>query len=1422
MANKLSIITTQYHTYKVDQVLTHTQLNESISFFEDQDRLTRVFLNGVGIVCGFKLSRPLSSIIRLTQGIGVTTDGDLLKLLQESEDPDVSGYKMVEGHVDYTHYRLFEDKNSNYEKFKLAESKINLWKIVPEDQAIETDQPLSNLEGLADKIALLYLETYALEADMCSGINCDNQGVEQVARLHVLLTDEEGAKHLMDNDGVYQKLDIKTLYSSLKKIKLKRVLLSKANTQDLQKLEDSYYKAIMSTDIDGLADGMNSLSNFLGLPSNITERLKIFLKKPNSSYVNYFQYQYDWLRDVISTYHEIVDTLYALNATCLPDIDAFPKHIMLGRVTDNDNKKKFRHGFYKSPITGDTSVTSRLNSLLERMKLMLFTFQNPNVEIAITPSVIKGNLGDKAIPFYYKDSKILVDHWNYDKTQRGQTDEINRFKRIIDPQSNEPIEPLEYDSDEVDFYRIEGHQGKSYNQALINIMDKIKTYNLDFDVKALSINQVLESIKMEDYKCHFEDLMLLMEAWNDEISCITGKISQFFSSLDIKKLMAASSVESAETVTPKVEMAEPLYKAYEPKSITIEDVAALINSGKISLAEAQRLYPYLFEATKDYKTESRSSIQESISKNISSDSESLGIVFDSTIKKEDTPYYSYNDIKVAAEKEAVNYIKDIEISEDYKKAFIDKPIEIIAASYDISNYIPERLFELDDFYIDKYETSIESLCNKLKEFSKSLDKLDISDRLKSYYQSQALFYSSICCAANKLKILQAEIDSRKKTILEGLQLSNFLEHHPGLDHQAGVTKGGTFVLVYFSRERRAVKKSISGLSIMEKWGESKEAVYEKADYGSIAEKYDLFKDPTKLEDDLLTLKKALSGDKSLSSISGLTKGQLKSSLKDGTVMADFMLPYRCCSDCSPINFIVPRPVVYLNLSEDTYCLGLDQAPIGFEVIPVGGTIKVVDEVPGVIVGSNAISIDASLFPIDKLGQPINFTVNDEPTSAKITVYQSPVFALNLPDGPVSDPTILFSATPIFEEANYVWDFGDGTQSTDKSPQKVYQLPVNDENKLPVSLTITPKNGACPSTVTGEIIFEEPVEEVRLDLNPREICRDAQINPIAFTVVPEDGVVTGEAVQNTANGYVFNPLLVSDINLGKELKFKVNGQETDLTVRVYERPNINFTSFVNTDPTSGTSILSLSVTTPFPNGTSYHWFLDDKPLSPTTKTNISQKLSPDLKRVSVRVMVELDNVCEQASSETITIDINDGSGNCIDEGTRFIQLENKRFSTYLNSEEFKNLNGSAQDIFKRAIEAMDIISDKALSFVSGEMNTNLSENIIPFAKELHKYILEMDSENGPEMPKVKDLYKSYVKIFYTIIKCQDTSNFEKFRNEFETNILKIISDQMVLLKQKGIKLDIEGTLVNYYSALINEFDGIDYIQDAIRAQAKTLS
>ncbi|EAZ83080.1 PKD domain-containing protein [Algoriphagus machipongonensis] len=1438
MANKLSTITTQYHTYKVDQVLTHTQLNESIAFFEDQDRLTRVFLNGVGIVCGFKISRPTSTIIRVSQGIGVTTDGDLLKLLREAAEEDSPGLRIVEEFVDYTHFRDFNDENSHYEKFNLGESKINLWELVPKEKANETDQPISQIGGLVDKIAVLYLETYAREADLCSGINCDNQGVEQVAHLRVLLTDVAGAKHLLADDGVYQKLDIKTLYGKLKKVKLQKVLLSKANTKDLQKLEDSYYSAIMGADIGKLSDGLNSISEFLGVNVNVEQALKIFQQKPSSTYVNFFQYQYDWLRDVISTYHEIIETLFKLNATCLPDINAFPKHLMLGRVIPSVGTEQYRHGFYSSPITGDTSVTNKLHLLLERLRLILSTFHTPVTDINITPSVFSGDLGDKAIPFYYKANSVLLNNWSFEKSRMGFNSDITSYVRQKDEETGITIEPLEIDTDENDFYRIEGHQGQGFEKAMIEIQDLVYKYNLDFDVKAVSINEALDSIRMEDYKCHFEDLMVLLDAWNDEISCVTGKITSFFTSLKIKELLEENAAAESESEVASIKETS---KVYQPTSksdtMTLEQLAILIKNQKITLAEAKRLYPYLFESTQDYKTENSKSIRESVIKNVKEEEESLGFVFQPVFTAEMPVYYGYNEIKVEAEKEVANYLKDFQIQEDEKVALVDKPIEIIAASYDISNYIPERLFELDSGYIVEYETSIESLCEKLDEFSKRVEKLSINDRLKSSLQSRALYFTSVCCAANKLKILQAEIEARKKHILEQLQFSNFHEHHPGLDHRAGVSKGGTFVMVYYTRPTRVSKRGISiagfkEISVAENsYGDFSKTI----DLNEISKELNLFTDPKNLEKDLEIFRKQLSGDKSsLHGLDVLKSRNLKSNLKDKTVIADFMLPYRCCSDCNPINFIVPRPVIFLNLNTETYCLGLEQEEISFEVIPVDGEVTVVDNVAGVIISGRSISIDPGAFPKEMLGEAISFLVNDEPTDAKLTVLQAPTFVLNLPDGPVSDPSIEFSASPSFDNAGYLWEFGDGTSSTEVAPKKTFSLPVNAENKISVSLTITPENGACPNRVTGEIVFEEQEEEVDLTLTPNEFCRDQSTEPVAFGVVPDDGNVTGPGVQpgENGNGFVFNPILIEDIDLEKDLRFRVNGKETDLIVRVYQTPVIAFTTSAVNNPTNNSKTVTLTITNPPSSVREYIWSINDKDRAGTSESSYTETFPASVTSLKVSVLAILSNLCEEASSNVSIIILQSGSvDTCTDIGEKWLSDQNLRISRFMESPDFEKIDDWGQQTYTQAINGIkndngadiigfaEIVKNSSLYLAGGdEQNKQLMQIFSNHYPPLISYIMEMNSNNGPGVLPMKDLYKTFVQLFYTLIRCQDKEVLIERGAEFQFDaIVSRITSDFKELQGSSIKWDVNDEIPGIYEELLEVFDSVPYLKNGLQNQ-----
>jgi hypothetical protein len=59
---------------------------------------------------------------------------------------------------------------------------------------------------------------------------------------------------------------------------------------------------------------------------------------------------------------------------------------------------------------------------------------------------------------------------------------------------------------------------------------------------------------------------------------------------------------------------------------------------------------------------------------------------------------------------------------------------------------------------------------------------------------------------------------------------------------------------------------------------------------------------------------------------------------DFQVVADFALPYLCCSDCPPVSFIVPKERVSLIIQDRIcYVKGMDAVPI--TVVPADGEVK---------------------------------------------------------------------------------------------------------------------------------------------------------------------------------------------------------------------------------------------------------------------------------------------------------------------------------------------------------------------------------------------------------------------------------------------------------------------------------------------------
>ena len=157
-----------YPFFEANQVLTSFHLNQIFDYLDEQERLTRANLIGIGIECGLEIrSETIGSekVIRLTRGCGVGSAG---YLLVEPVDVTLISYKnyTLPGEVNYPQFK-YESGGKSFQ--------YTMWELFP------AGEPNSILLGkdptfLDDKAVILFLELKKEGLRNCSANNCDDKG----------------------------------------------------------------------------------------------------------------------------------------------------------------------------------------------------------------------------------------------------------------------------------------------------------------------------------------------------------------------------------------------------------------------------------------------------------------------------------------------------------------------------------------------------------------------------------------------------------------------------------------------------------------------------------------------------------------------------------------------------------------------------------------------------------------------------------------------------------------------------------------------------------------------------------------------------------------------------------------------------------------------------------------------------------------------------------------------------------------------------------------------------------------------------------------------------------------------------------------------------------------------------------------------
>jgi hypothetical protein len=482
----LAEVQTGYSRFEKDQVLTHDQLNSVADFADDQGRLTRVRLLGVGIVCGLRVAL-VRGTVTVSRGVGVTTDGDLLAL----EDDTV-----------FDRYKVYDESHPAYPPFHaggdVTKKRVAVFELVAWEANDAAAQPLTGFEGeeereLADMTALMLMESYVLDPDLCTGTDCDNLGQEIRHAPKVLLVDRESAAALRE--------DLATpagAFAALLPLVAERPVFP-GSMESPDPLIQILLQACGNTTaalVAALPGLEKACADLLGdaLPAGTAKRWVATLKQYLADYKGApagIQYYYDFLRDLVEAVNELRDRLFDDATVCVPPAGSFSKHLLLGDLAPGIVPPN-RTGFYPSPLVSRTAgALDEARVLARRVGAMIDRFgvdAGLGTPIRITPSAaLDRPLGDRAIPFYYKPGgdEPLVRHWNPPLTRRAMEAYNYSYNAAAWNAQGGAANPLRSQLGHLPFFRIEGHVGKNVATARAAIEGEIAASNLPFGVEAV-------------------------------------------------------------------------------------------------------------------------------------------------------------------------------------------------------------------------------------------------------------------------------------------------------------------------------------------------------------------------------------------------------------------------------------------------------------------------------------------------------------------------------------------------------------------------------------------------------------------------------------------------------------------------------------------------------------------------------------------------------------------------------------------------------------------------------------------------------------------------------------------------------------------------------------------------------------------------
>jgi hypothetical protein len=946
---------------------------------------------------------------------------------------------------------------------------------------------------LKDYVVVLFLEANETDLKNCNMLDCNNSGSTMafnIKPLLVAIADLPAVTAGSTNNT--QMINVGNLNIPQTPV-LKRYNVPYADLNDTNDVINAFVNLVDDATLTLISNAYTfcfqkyggilnvSTNPFASLLTNL-QKYRSLITGQNPVYIQYF---YDLIDDLIKAYHEFTARVSDMETTCCPDENLFPLHLILGAAsvaTSAYTTDPYRNYFIYSALFSTMSEDNAVAGLLfNRMVIIAnsFTIASSSAQlqatIKITPSQYEHfPLSQRAIPYYYTintSGAELYKYWNYYKTSHGNAANNLSYNANKYSSAAPIVTPLLYDIERFNFFRVEGHIGQQQSTALSNIQGLVSTYNLPFDVVAVSADQLSSGATLP--QCSMNDLNVDYNLIIAEAACKIHATFCFVTKLPFETYTSkarSGTYALFEVSKPKVQK----FAAFKMDQDTILPVMKVLESAKYEKGDFMRTYcPAVADTIGSAYLNALSSTGV-FTNPVQSNQGSALITF----------YYSLFEFVDAVESLMytlnTNTLAEVDIT-----TFDTVYARYIFDTIVVLTLLTDATIALDAKASDnaKFVSLVETL---------QLDLL-----------IDELMLLTTICIDDRLKVLVTEYNNRLTNYQQQLNFLTYFKNHTGLEHKAGVPKGGTFVLVYHSGDTDTSATSTTTTDQNPNQAPSKGVVFTAAGQRAIAdERISAEKrvvtdetapvDSFNLSDSDLKMIRSFVNDcndappATKQKIIGILKRVPPKkpqgySITDGTVIADFYIPYLCCSDCPPVAYITaapPKPTIKMGTA---FCV-TDTKAEKIQPSPAGGTLSIVNTN-----GDAAKGLDDKneTFTPSKAGvgtYEITYTgkdgINSDPTT--VTVSAPPKEAefsfkntSNGAEAGVFTLGVTFNVTNPNKAYTYDWKFGKGFPETSATGASVdLSITYNPEKEQTVetTVTLTASNGGCDGPPNERRLF----------------------------------------------------------------------------------------------------------------------------------------------------------------------------------------------------------------------------------------------------------------------------------------------------------------------------------------------------------------